>query len=242
MMQRRAGLVVLALVATAGCSGSVTGTGASGLSSGGSSASSTTTTSATTTTSGTSTTTTSGTSTTTTSSGSGGQGGCPPQTPGNHRAVATPCSPSTPATACTTDADCMMGDGFGSLIAGKCVASSAGQTCDYNQCASDSTCPDPTNVCICEGQAGNHDSMFGSECLPANCHTDADCGPNGFCSPSGSVSCGDAQGYDGWYCHTCADTCVNTEDCPMQTGMPPSSCVYDPTVGHWTCTSGFCAG
>jgi hypothetical protein len=56
------------------------------------------------------------------------------------------------------------------------------------------------------------------------------------------VSCGSHFGTAGFYCHTCADTCVNDADCQTGTPPTPASCVYDPTVSHWTCTSSVCAG
>jgi hypothetical protein len=126
----------------------------------------------------------------------------------------------------------MMPDGLGSLLKGKCTA---GQVCDYNACATDADCPDPANVCSCQGQTG-HNGNFGSVCLLANCHTDADCGAMGYCSPSGSIDCGHAFGTLGFYCRTCADTCVTDADCPADpTKGPNHYCAYDPTQGHWAC-------
>jgi hypothetical protein len=222
-MKRRAAWIVFGLVTAAGCTGSVMGTGASGTTAGGTGAS----TSASTT------------STATTSTGNGGTGGCTLGTPTNHRAEATPCPPSTPAdTPCASDTDCTMGDGFGGIVMGKC--DTVTMTCEYDQCTTDGDCPAASDVCACQGET-HGDGEIGSVCVESGCHIDADCGAGGFCSPSGSVSCGDGLGTVGWYCHTCSDACVNDADC-MTAGMPPASCVYDPTVGHWTCSTGICSG
>jgi hypothetical protein len=142
--------------------------------------------------------------------------------------------------ACTTDADCTKTDGFGGELMGKCTTTSAGQTCDFDQCTTDASCTDPSDVCSCEGQTSG-EGNFGSLCIPANCHTDADCGSSGFCSPSGMTGCGNGfGGTTGWYCHTCADTCVDDSDCASM-GMQ-GACTLDPTVGHWACSYGNCTG
>jgi len=133
---------------------------------------------------------------------------------------------------------CVSGDGFGGLLQGKCTPSSGGLTCDFNECTTDVTCSDPANVCGCQGETYG-DGRFGSVCVTANCHVDADCGATGYCSPS-LVPCGGAIG---WYCHTCADTCVNSSDCSPNATMGQSPlCGYDPTVGHWACATGICSG
>ncbi len=131
-----------------------------------------------------------------------------------------------------------MGDGFGGLLQGKCTTA---HVCDYDACTTDADCPDATNVCSCEGQTGGEDGRFGSVCIMADCHTDADCG-SGYCSPSASFGCGGAT--VGYYCHTCADTCVNDSDCqPSPTNQGPAGyCAFDPTVGSWACGYSICAG
>jgi hypothetical protein len=121
-------------------------------------------------------------------------------------------------------------------VQGKCEDS----TCDYNQCTTDTDCGGSTPVCSCQGQThGYAGSSVGSVCIPGNCNTDADCGAGGFCSPTVSPECGAFYGTQGWYCHTCQDTCINDGDCTQQgTGY----CAYDPAVGHWACGYGICAG
>jgi hypothetical protein len=97
-------------------------------------------------------------------------------------------------------------------------------------------------VCSCQGQSGA-DGKLASVCIPANCHTDADCGSKGYCSPSVSFMCGANFGTQGWYCHTCADTCVEDADCPADPSKGPGHyCAYDPTQGHWACGYAFCVG
>jgi hypothetical protein len=182
--------------------------------------------------------TTSGTSSTGSSSSSTSSSGCLSGVPANHRVQEATCAPSMPGGACTTDADCIEGNGFGSLLHGTCTTTSAGQMCDYNTCTTDASCPAPTDVCSCQGQSGNITNT-GSACVPADCHTDADCGPGGYCSQTPAF-CGGALG---WYCHTCADTCVEDTDCPADPnpGAGPF-CAFDPTVGHWSCAYTQCAG
>jgi len=73
-------------------------------------------------------------------------------------------------------------------------------------------------------------------CVPSNCQVDSDCGPQGYCSPSVGGYCG---AFDGYYCHTNGDTCVNAAtDC----GDCASACVYAPTVGHFVCGGDECTG
>jgi hypothetical protein len=239
---RVVGSVLIASLAAARCGGSVVQTSggptSSATSGGTGGASSTTTTASTSSGNGAA----SSSSSSTTSSS-----GCPQQAPMQHRATETACAPSAPVNGpyppCMTDADCQMGDGFGSLLMGKCIMTSdGGTTCDFNACATDADCPDPTNVCSCQGLSGG-EGRFGSLCITANCHTDADCGPMGYCSPSVDFGCGSFFGTQGYYCHTCADTCVEDTDCPPDPMQGPDPhCAYDPTVGHWACGYGLCAG
>jgi hypothetical protein len=164
----------------------------------------------------------------------------------NHRAQPTLCPRSMGNglvyPPCTTDADCKMADGFGSMLTGKCTADDGGLACDFNQCSSDSSCTNAADVCSCQGQTGG-DGRLASACIAANCHTDADCGPGGSCSPTVDFGCGVHFGTIGYYCHTCADTCVNDSDCPPDpTKGPGNYCAYDPGVGRWACGYGACTG
>src|SRR5450432_1589180 len=131
------------------------------------------------------------------------------EVPSVHRATAVACSPSTrgplpPASglsSCTTDSDCAADGG---TLFDHCLHG----VCSFDQCLTDSDCAN--GVCGCAsdyyGGVGYHANL----CVPANCHTDADCGLGGFCSPS----LGHCGSYEGFYCHGGSDTCVNeTTDC-----------------------------
>lgn len=163
------------------------------------------------------------------SSSSGNPHTCPPPEPKSHRSQATACGPSIVQKACTQDSDCTAPAGQ-ILEMGKCGSN---KICDFNKCATDADCA-ATNqkVCAC-------DTNPGSTCTGGNCRTDADCGAGGFCSPSVSSECGGFFGVVGYYCRTCDDTCVEDSDCQ---GMGPGYCAFDPSVGHWACGYGVCAG
>jgi hypothetical protein len=107
--------------------------------------------------------------------------------------------------------------------------------CTYDTCYSDSSCT-LGGPCACEGESGSP----GNSCVRGNCRTDADCGSNGYCSPT-LGGCGNYGGVVGYYCHTAADTCVNDSECVMPM-MPPGYCMYSPEVGHWACGYGQCVG
>ena len=139
------------------------------------------------------------------------------------------CPPSKSTTTCTTSAECTeLG------ITGTCESS----LCNFDQCTSDAQCTNA--VCSCQGDTRAYaGSSYGNTCIPGNCRTDADCGSGGYCSPTVSASCGSFYGTQGWYCHTCDDTCADDSDCTAQgTGY----CAYDPSVGHWACGYSVCAG
>jgi hypothetical protein len=79
-------------------------------------------------------------------------------------------------------------------------------------------------------------------CLPGNCQVDANCdGGAGYCSPTYGTDCGPYSGYQGYYCHTPADECVDDADCVSPT-MGAGYCAYQPTVGHWVCGYSRCSG
>jgi hypothetical protein len=74
-----------------------------------------------------------------------------------------------------------------------------------------------------------------NRCVPGDCRVDADCGSGGYCSPS-LGACG---AFEGYYCHSSADACVDERiDCPGS----PARCQYDPAVGHFVCGNGACSG
>jgi hypothetical protein len=92
-----------------------------------------------------------------------------------------------------------------------------------NECTVDSDCNAAADgVCACSGQVPG-----GNTCVYGNCRVDADCGDGGFCSPSVSTGCS-YPACGGFFCHTCADQCVDDSDCPGG-----YSCGY--AVGGWVC-------
>jgi hypothetical protein len=166
--------------------------------------------------------------------------------PTNHREVGASCSPTrppgitdagTPADAgpvdaggfpqsqCAVDADCTKGKN------GRCMSGGhlPGNVCTYDACTVDADCPSGS-ACFCDST--------GNRCLASNCTTDATCNGLG-CSPTYGTSCGPFSGYQGVYCHTSSDTCVNDKDC---TAQGPGYCAFDPKVGSWACAYTMCAG
>jgi len=147
-----------------------------------------------------------------------------------HRAEARTClMPATPANCpadavgdgCKTNADCV-DKPFGS-----CQAvfnqgpDELGCACTYG-CETDADCPDG-QACRCAG-----DGVGGvTQCIPADCRTDADCG-GGLCGYF-SLDCGDPGALT---CQTPQDTCDAASDCP---GVP---CTFEES--RWQCQSGFC--
>ena len=158
------------------------------------------------------------------------------EVPSTHRPTAIACSPSTRSPAapdggtaiCTANADCASdaGSPFTTCLQGRC---------SFDQCLTDADCG-TTGVCACASDYyGGNAAYHPNVCVPANCRVDGDCGPGGYCSASHGY-CGSFQGF---YCHTSADTCVDeTKDC---TGCG-NACVYSPTVGAFTCGTNICAG
>jgi hypothetical protein len=91
-------------------------------------------------------------------------------------------------------------------------------------------------VCGCAadyygGNINDHPNI----CVPAACHTDADCGAAGFCSPTRGY-CGRFESFN---CHTPADTCVDWDNDCHGCGV---SCVFDGDAGSFGCGGVFCAG
>jgi hypothetical protein len=177
--------------------------------------------------------------------GAGGAGGVPPavctppksgEVPSEHRATAPACNPSTQpplpdggVPSCAADTDCT------ALVSGLYRYCVHGQ-CAFDQCLTDAECGS-TGVCACSSDYyGGNLAYHPNFCVPANCRLDSDCGQGGYCSPSRGT-CGTFQGF---YCHTAADSCVDsTVDCA---GCSGNACVYSPAVAAFTCGSVFCNG
>jgi hypothetical protein len=160
------------------------------------------------------------------------------EVPTEHRPTATACNPTANqpplpdagVSSCTSNADCAT-DGSYTLYS-SCLHG----RCSFDACLTDADCG-PNAVCACStdyygGNAAYHPNV----CVAANCHTDGDCGTGGYCSPSRGY-CGSFQGF---YCHTPADTCVNaTTDCQS---CGENACIYSPAIGIFGCGTSICAG
>lgn len=179
--------------------------------------------------------------------------GLPPTlpVPTDHRATADACattrgpgvtvdagSPGTTtgAGSCTSDADCTAGKNGRCMNEGRQIYAYA---CSYDECTTDSDCGG-TNVCLCALAGNGSGSRSGHRCLPSDCRVDSDCGSGGYCSPTYDTTCGSYDGLAGYDCHTAADTC--TSDAQCNDGGMAGYCAFQPTVNHWGCSYGFCAG
>jgi len=117
-----------------------------------------------------------------------------------------------------------------------CLAS-AGDSFGADECSVDSDCTGG-GVCSCAGNTFEYAHETRNICVPANCHTDTDCGSY-MCSPSDS-SGGPFYGVQGYYCHTAHDTCTVDSEC-VQNGQQ-GYCMFAAEVGYWTCSYSFAAG
>jgi hypothetical protein len=167
--------------------------------------------------------------------------------PTHHRAEATPCDttrrPSVPVTDatltnfCMSDADCTTGTN------GRCTRTSvSGWECTYDECFTDADCPGSNagtvHICACENGFRADNNVCLSQ---GNCHTDVDCGVNGYCSPS-LGTCGNFSPFEAFYCHTIVDECVDDADCGGSGNTEDPYCAYSTLKGHWACSTSFCAG
>jgi hypothetical protein len=156
-----------------------------------------------------------------------------PHVPAEHRSSSVTCAATKPildgsVPACAIDADCQT-DG-GSLL-----NSCRRGLCSIDACLTDDDCP-MESACGCAPVAGQwsvYSPYWPNVCMPGNCRVDADCGVGGFWSPS-YAKCSRLQGY---YCHSPADTCVDSTDC-----NGGDSCAYEAAVGHFTCGVAVCNG
>jgi hypothetical protein len=119
------------------------------------------------------------------------------------------------------DSDCTSG------VNGRCNMNNGGAVfcrCTYDACMHDTDCP-TGQACACHGADFHPDS---NECIAGNCRVDADCGANGFCSPT----IGGCGGLAGYYCHTAGDLCVDDTDC---TTGSLQACEYVSASARWEC-------
>ena len=119
------------------------------------------------------------------------------------------------------------------------VPIACGQSCSYDQCATDADCAGNT-PCVCRSSAS--DSAPNVCQGGGNCRIDADCGPGGYCS--GSIPPDRCNGYlficdfscgSGYFCHTSKDTCTDNSDCMG------GFCGFDLDSQSWRCGGGACA-
>jgi len=166
-----------------------------------------------------------------------GSGHGPPSSPpaGSRPSAATcprtgvpPAPDAAPLLSCNTDADCMVD---AANTGPHCVE----HACGVDQCLADSECPS-NQLCVCATMAGVGLAARYSECVPAACRTDADCGAGNYCVASRGT-CGSVEGYN---CTSNRDTCVDpAKDC---TACGGNICVYEPVVGHFVCGTASCNG
>ena len=115
---------------------------------------------------------------------------------------------------------------------GRCLPDGWGVTyaCSYDQCDADQDCPGDV-ACVCRASAS--DSAPNLCATGSGCRLDSDCGPCGYCSPSGDPFFPPPV----YFCHTAADTCTDDTDCAQTPGSCPKGCDYDPQAGHWSCVT-----
>jgi hypothetical protein len=157
----------------------------------------------------------------------------PPQ---RHRPARLTCVATSEPQSCDAGSACTDATG---TTPGVCVTVDGGAGCRTDQCQLDSDCADG-GVCSCKGATVGWSARSpGNSCVPGNCRTDHDC-KSGYCSPSVSFDSGPFYGVQGYYCHSCDDTCTNDSDCQDDSGA--GYCGYDRQVGHWACGYNFGAG
>jgi hypothetical protein len=173
--------------------------------------------------------------------GSDGGGGIPENHRISHDTCGLSSQPTSPCVAhgtsgtefsnCSASSDCQSGTN------GRClpVTQVDGNACNcaYDNCFSDGDCS-AGGPCICGDLQG------GNSCLPGDCQVDADCGPQGYCSPSRGSYANFAdrdseKSWQGFYCHRYGDVCINDADCPPPPGWWGDYCAYDTTISAWAC-------
>jgi len=172
----------------------------------------------------------------------------PGRTPLRHRPASTACSAERPAATtksdpwptatCDVDSDCTAG------LNGRCwvgvslggVDAGAFRYCSYDECRTETDCPSTgtRRVCLCRGP---EIPLAPNRCVPAECSTDADCGPGSFCSPSPRDWMYPTYVVAGYFCHTPDDECIDDRDCD-----PPDAfsrlCSFDISARRWRCMRG----
>ena len=167
---------------------------------------------------------------------------CVPRPPAVHRPSAGACDrerirntipdPLPDYATCHSHAECDAGEN------GRCTGNTHdGWYCTYDECFTNDDCTGENMVCNCEGGFRSDNNV----CVPGDCQTDADCGADGFCSPT-LGDCGHYTGPVGFYCHTCDDECIDDADCGGSGEFANPYCAYSPIVGRWVCQDSECVG
>jgi hypothetical protein len=151
-----------------------------------------------------------------------------------HRSSAAECDhnrapgnadPALTGGACVSDGQCTQQPN------GRCLLATSGarvNRCSYDTCFVDTECSGTTPVCRCRQSPTDPNT-----CVPGSCKVDSDCG--GFCSPS--VSFSNTYFFDGYRCHTKADTCFDDSDCGVAGSH--AACAFDPAASHWACSTAY---
>ena len=174
-------------------------------------------------------------------SGSSPDGKSATRVPTNHRPTMTFCpqgrgpAVSSSSTTCNcSQCPCLQDSDCTSGMNGRCTSGpfACSMGCSYDECLSDADC---TGNVPCACRSSGSDSMLNFCATQSKCRIDADCGPDGYCSPSlldlvqnngYSVCDGLATGY---FCHTPNDRCTDDSDCNQGT------CNFDLTSQSWSC-------
>ncbi len=145
---------------------------------------------------------------------------------GPHRDEAVTCEVLPEISACERG-ECA--GGCDEFATGACSEASPGDCSCIYPCSLDADCGAGA-ACLC---GTSDDFIFGTECRPASCLTDADCGEF-ECGVSPSV----CRTGEALHCRTPEDDCRIDADC-----LPGNDrCAFEVKLGRWSCSSyAFCS-
>lgn len=154
----------------------------------------------------------------------------PKHAPAQHRSVAEACA----------QLGTNLGSDGGADGEADAIGSDAGSGSHPTGCTTDDQCG-ATDVCACDITCQRPFQTGGNICLKAECRTDGDCGPAGYCSLSLVPGAGNCDGFGahitGYFCHAANDGCRDNTDCaPL--GIHMNYCLYSPGAKAWTCGGG----
>ena len=129
---------------------------------------------------------------------------------------------------CEAHADCSEGPNGRCIYTPEDFEDYARSECLYDFCQSDDDCNE-LEVCLC--------GKMKSRCHGGNsCQVDADCGENGYCSPTYWHNDNqDSMVLTGYFCHTANDECIDDKDCPRRPDSDFSTCAFSQQLGYWRC-------